>query len=49
MARQCPSPLDAAANVIDRRWANLNPPLLVDRGAGPTRISLNLFCRQEAG
>jgi hypothetical protein len=44
-----PALLDAAANVIDRRWADLNPRLLVDHGAGPMRISLNLFCLQEAG
>jgi len=37
-----PELLEAAADVIDRRWANLNPPLLVHCGAGVERSPLTV-------
>jgi hypothetical protein len=37
-----PELLDAAANIIDKRWAGLNPPLLVHCGAGVERSLLTV-------
>ena len=37
-----PELLDAAANIIDKRWAGLNPPLLVHCGAGVERSPLTV-------
>ena len=37
-----PDLLDAAANIIDKRWAGLNPPLLVHCGAGVERSPLTV-------
>ena len=37
-----PELLDAAADVIEKRWADLNPPLLVHCGAGVERSPLTV-------
>ena len=37
-----PELLDAAADVIEKRWTNLNPPLLMHCGAGIERSPLTV-------